>query len=774
MKKSIKRTLAALLPLVALAISGCSGGGSNDTVADGGEVTGLAIADKVSVVDAKADQSAGKAASKTAANVPSDSDYTKDRTFVYVNDRSIEAFNMPNEILCMIAQTKHTEMVNKGAYKALIDNKLCGESQGDSQGQGGNAPDYTTWTVLATRADADSPEMLKIWIHETESSQEKLIYANATITAGASSTNPIGLFNLNFAGYAASNGVPAGTPAFKGTMLTEATSDNKVLLKFVEQDSGNGGGTSAAALSRSADGSTGSGTITNSNLADPMNIAYNSDLFHRVRGTDDKCLNRNDFDSSAWRYGLYDATTGARIQRNSGFPISFTKNGVNGNGYVGFWGIWTNQAATLASGDTVYKQSHSGTPDTTPYTVFTAPGKLVKHTRKMLTLADIKGVALSMHENTNPPANYRVTWDGTNFVKDAIMVQGDNGQSWQEITAENISLAQMDRSGMNFYSNSLGGDVQIKLSCTMNPAPQGLSSQSFVCSADDATTVVLYARSVVMPGETVPATLACTNNCPDLSLVAQQSPFPYQQLGFVASAPDASLLFNYTFDPATLTLNTQSGAAVTTSDAQAYPNGLQTGPLFDPSIAANISNLACSFDTTGQTTCGWQAWGNLAEFYTWETGPQPWQQFSTIKNGSTFLTFQQPLQVMYSHTGAGYQAAKFYLQYNGFGDLHGLPGKCVNSDTGANADCSQQGPNSPIRWVQQFSIPAGAAVTDGTGVNYLVKPLELEQRMKATTGCEALPVTSFATPSLSIWTDPGQPAEPVVTAAPAVIGGTIQ
>jgi hypothetical protein len=775
MQKCVSRALTVLLPLGALAVAGCSGGGSSANGGTGGgggaAVTGLAIADKVSVVDAKANQSPGKVTGKRVlAAVPASSEFITDKTFVYVNDRSIEAFSTPNDILCKVAQTRHAEMVNKGAYKALVDNKLCGDNNGQSQGQAGNAPDYATWTVLATRADANSPEILKVWVHEAHDDGEKIIYGSANITAGASSANPLGLFSFNFAGYPASAGIPTSTQTvFKGALLTEATADNMVSLKFVEQDSGNGGGTSSAALLRSADGSTGSGTLASN--SGTMNIAYNAGLFHRVAGADDRCLNRNDFDSSAWRYGLYDSSTGSRIQRNSGFPISFSKNGVSGNGYVGYWGIWQNQGEPLVNGDTVFKQGNNGSADTTPYTVFTAPGKLVKHTRKTLSLADIKGVALSMFSNTNPPGNFRVTWDGSHFVKDAVMMQGGNGQSWQDMAPTNINLATLSTSGLNFYSDSLGGDLQIQLPCEMNSAPQNPASQTFACTASDATSVILYARAVVVPGESVPAALACTNNCPDLAQVATKNPFPYREVGFLPSAPNASLLFNYTFNPATLTLS-QGGVPVTTTDAQSYPNGLQSGPLFDPAVADNISNLACTFDHGA--TCGWQAWGKLAEFYTWETGPQSWQQFSTIKSGSTFLSFQQPLQVLYSHTGEGYNGAKFYLQYNGFGDLQGLPGKCVNSDTGADANCSQQGQNQSIRWVQQFTIAEGSTVTDSSGLSYLVKPLELEQRMKATTGCGALPVSSVATPALSIWSDPGQPVEPVITAAPAVIGGNVQ
>jgi hypothetical protein len=115
------------------------------------------------------------------------------------------------------------------------------------------------------------------------------------------------------------------------------------------------------------------------------------------------------------------------------------------------------------------------------------------------------------------------------------------------------------------------------------------------------------------------------------------------------------------------------------------------------------------------------------------------------------------------------------LDYSGFGNLWGIPSFCVNMDTGLEVDCSTSGPGSPVRWVPAFTIPIGATVYDGT-TPYLAKPLELEQRMKKDTsgGCDTLSAVAYTLPVIADWVDPAIGTEPVITDAPAVIGGVVQ
>jgi hypothetical protein len=109
-------------------------------------------------------------------------------------------------------------------------------------------------------------------------------------------------------------------------------------------------------------------------------------------------------------------------------------------------------------------------------------------------------------------------------------------------------------------------------------------------------------------------------------------------------------------------------------------------------------------------------------------------------------------------------------------------------DTGADADCSTSGGSNSIRWVPQFTIPTLTGGNPTTVVDasdnttqYYVKPLQVEQRMKADTtagACSFAPTdfSEYTLPDFSIWTDPvvANGTEPNVTEAPAVIGGVVQ
>jgi len=792
--------LAMFLAMIGL-LSSCGGGGGSAGSAGGdaaGPASALTVAEKVSVVDAQSEGGSGAPARIRAAvralSLPADSDYNTDRATVYVQEQSVQSFNTVNEILCMVAQTRYDAMLNLGPYKAQIDMNLCkgkdsasaGAQQSANQSSGANMPNYAFWTVDVSRDDNSAPQIIKVWIHEPSEGDydpDKLIYAKAVITEGTSATNPYGLFTINFDGYPVVNGVPSSQSMFNGILKTEM-SNGKVLLKFFQTSSFEGNsGSEAAALDRSADGTSGGGTIQSLQLSPSprtktFDIAYNSSNFHRVNAAAGKdfCLSRTTFDESAWRYGVYDSN-GARVLRNSGFPVRFSQSGQDVHGYIGYYGSWFPGDVTLSTGDSVYKQSYGPGGTEVRYEVLTAGGKLRKHSRSLLTLADITGIPLDYMEwtGTGNDNQYRVLWNGATFTKVAQM--NKTNWTWENLSSTvDIDLATLKFSELNFFSQALSGNVQIKLQgCSHNDGgtPSNPSDDTFSCTADDSTPVVSYSDVAVDPSDTVPATLACFENCPDISNLDGSNPFlPFT--GYQPVAPSSATYTPYTFDNANMVLKSGSTAVVASTLDNAFQWGLMSGPLFDPSTA-NLDLLRCPWDNN---TCPWQAMSNLPVFYSWETGPNNWNHLVAVKDPaqSTFVKFDPPLVLQYSHTGNGYTNAKFSLQYDGFGNLNGIPGKCVNMDTGANADCSQGGPGSSIRWVPEFTIPDGSVLTEGSNT-YYAKALEKEQRMKKELGaCVSLPVTSYADqlPTASDWTDPALGTEPDVTGAPAVIGGVLQ
>jgi hypothetical protein len=291
--------------------------------------------------------------------------------------------------------------------------------------------------------------------------------------------------------------------------------------------------------------------------------------------------------------------------------------------------------------------------------------------------------------------------------------------------------------------------------------------------------VIFYAEDIVYPGDaTVPTNLACFDNCPNAT-AAGITVDATTSTPFLAYPGQTPITYNY--DSAALMLSLGGNNAIQTSTITGYDWGIMSGALFDP---ANIGLLACDPPQTG--TCGWKAWSALNVFYTWETGLNLWNKFTGLVDSTgTFVRFDPPLQVAYTHVQPNtlapdykYNGVTFYLQYNGFGDLSGIPGVCVDEKS-AVVSC---GPNT--RWVPEFMIPDsqdGINLTEVTGpgpVQYIVKALEKEQRMKdaglAACTADSLTTTPYPLPSMTEWDLPAIGPVPQITSGPKVIGGVIQ
>lgn len=730
------------------------------------------------------------------ADVPTDSDYATEKTHKFVAERSAEMFSTVNEILCMLAQSRYDEMVNKGPYRALIDHGLCSSDSDDpsaaadasqNQSSGTNAPEYGQWTVSASRTDNNSPQIVKFWVNEkAEGPQDgdKQIQAKLTITEGKSDGNPLGLFTLNFEGYPKdSNGNVLSQPVFAGFMDVEPSNGQPVLRFLMRQSRPDQNGNLQTMQERAVLQKTGSSGAGHTETSDGLSsmafaIAFNDSNFLRApvaSGSVDvgqkACYNRNSFDESVWRYGLYHPSTGARIQRQSGFPVKFSDAGKDYFGWVGYYGVWFPQDVTLDNGDTVYKQDFDSNTST-PYTVMKAGGKLFKMTRKELQLDEVAGIPLNWGQcDMNGCTQSQIVWNKTAaaFQKIKVMQESDGQHLWQDVNPP-VTLTSSDFGNMfdlNAYSESLGGSVRVPLKneTQQYQAPSG------------STPVNLTVQTPVYPTATgLPSDLRCYDQCPD---AAHLDTTPFHQNGTES---------NYSFATSDMLLKENGTAVVMTTASDTFRYGLRSGPLFDPT-PENLAQLACPWDAN--QTCGWLAWQKLPEFYVWETGTQPWNQLTLLKDANNnFLTFQPPLQLNYTFDAASSSVtdgvtppptgAKFFLQYEGFGNLHGIPGDCVDPETNQKAQC---GPG--VRWVPQFSLrdslptPPGALLDDANAptTHYLVKGLDKEQRMQkvATSQCDALTLSTASNmPTQGSLVAPQIGNEPIVDQAPAVIGGVVQ
>jgi hypothetical protein len=741
-------------------------------------------------------------ASITLAAPPLTSAYYTDPQQSHVEDATSKGIGQVNMITCMMSAMRPDALVNQGSYIALVDENKCDPNARSSSGNSGANSDgaqaassFMTAFVNSSRASNSDPMIAKIWFLESDGVQTRTIAIHLAATVAPSDANPYGQFRLDFCG----EGDVAASCMMNGYLDGSSSG-----VSYFETEDRNGQAQTKALRLAVATATSGSGRLQSNEDGGQsiFSFAYNQDLYRRSDGTDDQCFSRDASDPatgmSVWRYGMYDATTGERIERNSGFPIEFTHNGTVAQGYLGYWGLSLppDAAAALANGDTVDKVDYStgNTPTRTHYTVLKSQGKLTRYTRLTRTLHGIDQIkfttfigneADSFFTGAQPNVQYEVYWDDAagDFKVTGQMACGQNGCSTQALdTVQSVPASfWVARGGVQGWSQALGGELFIDLHGVSGPVDSA------------AISVVYRSQDLVYPSD-LPATLYCVRDCPTAaSMAAYFVPGTLSTSPFVAvtannfnpTAP--SDVVSYTSDAATAMLIDGASQPVAFADAAAlqqspqYQFGIHSGRLFPV-----LADAEC--DLGSGTYCDWRV--NSADvYYQWETGPNSWNQFAAVKDANDqFVTFDAPLQVAYQvPTGAAYgefSGKSIVLQYGGFGELNGIPGVCVSHLTNEAVSCDTQ----DARYVPSFVIPydltAGAVTSEGT--TYVVKWLDREIRFArkdlsdCTTAGLTVP-TGMTLPTAADLKNPSDPASdiyigaiPTVTDAPRVIQGEVK
>ena len=910
--------------------------GSDDggeTISDAGTGTGLSIAETITVVDVSDTTVAKPSGLAKALHAASDLAATTDygvalaNQQIYVEDRANEAFEMATMILCYMGELRHSEMVNQGAYLALVDTNKCEtsrdskdnagsdleESQSGSSASGeATSVNYERWVVVSHRADEASPQNVRFWVEGDQGEQSGTIEARLIIWEGKSDANPLGLFKLNF------QEVAGTTVTMKGYLeAAKAETSDEVQLRFIMDmtmtecfgemnmvqagtlvrdtdadgaftGTGKGRAHSTTDYGDVADFSTcggpgdgpqkaGSGTAGARNEGEdgggggpgPVDVkftmAFDEDYFLRkgeltplnidtttmigTAGTTtsgEVCLDRVNVDESAWRYGLFadeNATTpGEALHVNSGFPITWDDaDGEEQHGHVGYWGLW-DPTGELANNYIVQEEVWG---DATPasYNIFKGGGKLTKHTKETMTLAQLENVDLisgmeipnpdfvstDPPSETNQPAFWKqsiLQWRGA----DGMMIVGEiDEDNWQPIyygdgtatdddedenTEETAYAPRVDDWHLWFWSEALGGSgyVVLQEEDTDNPGTQ------IAVTLADTSEAIFHMSSVVAPGDTtVPASLACFQDCPTGALVDTASPYDpnstwdtmwnadgtvltthfevvnngywdYETNAYIEGSAIADLTAGtnyaaYTFNTTTYKLMdgaTTPASIERTSAAEGDLSwGVWTGAMIDVDDISTA--LTCDWDATA--ICSWKV-NNADTYYTWETGTDEWSKYTGLKNSQDeFVQFDPPFKVEYTHTYDDASTGTFILEYGGYGDLWGIPGICVDQDTGAEVDCWDETVEF-MRYVPGFTIPDDSVLTTtrqdtGAEATYYSLALEKEQRLveAADGSCTTAGLTideTLTLPTIALWLDPTTGPMPVVAAAPAVIDGVVQ
>jgi hypothetical protein len=730
-----------------------------------------------------------------SAAVPASSAYKTDVQYSHVEDATSKGIGQVNMITCILSALKPDGVVNKGPYLALVEESQCDpESRGSSSGSGSDSSaqssSFTTVTVNSSRASNSDPMVVKAWLDESDGGNASTIWVHGSFAEAASEANPYGVFRIDF----------CGTGDNASCMMHGFLNGTDGALNFYTDENRDGGSNSVALHLTSVGTTTGSGkmsmTEADSNGTAEQHFLFAYDDSHFLRG--DQCFTRDasdpDTGMSVWSYGLYDASSGARVDRNSGFPIDYTTGGVTYHGFLGYWGLSLPQDVmdAMPSGATVQRVQYNNgqEPTRTDYTVVRAGGRLMKYTKHSRTLHGIDKIRFNafIHDGssyglTALDTQYAMYWDDANSTVKVTgkMACGDGGCQLQNIEEQAVPLAfWQSNGGIQGWSEALGGEVFVDLHALSSPVNS------------DGIDVVYRTQETVYPAD-MPSQLYCVSNCPTAAAISayfsNPSPGP-------SDAPYANGTFNmwnpnpapvaYTIDANTPVLTDDQAQPVLLSDrnaAQSHPqygNGLRSGRLFTSLAAAECTPSSGTYCESKVNT--------MEVYYTWETGPNSYNQFAAVKDAQgNYVSLDAPLQVTFdvpndaAHYGE-YAGKSIVLQYGGYGQLWGIPGHCVSHLTNQLASCEE----NESRYVPEFVIPYNEAVgvAHDDSHTYLVKWLDREIRFarKDLSECSALTLPANTTlPTAADVKNPLDPqsdiyngVRPVVTDAPRVVQGEVK
>src|ERR1022692_1189690 len=138
----------------------------------------------------------------------STSAYNTDPQQSHVEDATSDGIGSVNMITCFMSSMRPDALVNQGNYVALVDKNKCdpkaqsSTSNSGSSGGGSQAADYMTAIVNSTRASNSDPMIAKIWVSDVEQDHSATIFVHTAATAAPTSTNPYGVFRMDFCGHA--------------------------------------------------------------------------------------------------------------------------------------------------------------------------------------------------------------------------------------------------------------------------------------------------------------------------------------------------------------------------------------------------------------------------------------------------------------------------------------------------------------------------------------------------------------------------------------------
>lgn len=783
--------------------------------------------------------------SAAAAVPPSGSPYATDVANVYVQDATSDGLAGLNMVLCIVKGLGAGDMltahgavdangVTRVTYNALVDRNRCDNSSlssasnsaGDASGATAT-PAYLNAVVDVTRGTgASDPMVAATWMTMTSNGKPVTVWAKLSATQDPVSNPPYGTMRLDYAGYSES------VMQFNGFIDAQGGA-----VTHVEISGGSGNGGDVALALNATSATAGNGVIRSPDRSQPGSammtylFQYTDAAFARNDGNGDLCFDRSraNAQSSVWSYGIYDASSGDRIDlAHPGFPIVGTAgSGLSGvtagtveYGYAGYWGINFGGIdpavlGALPDGEitAVTSIQDSRTGHSASYRMYKDAGRLTRWEQNTTTLGALDGIPLMFWAEGCSLVNGSLAMTSGASASPSGMSTctgaggPGNGPDFQNWAIQwNSAQARFDIVGLKSCSPDSGMCLVERFTGSGSPAPvpvlQGFRQQPINAWSEALGNIVIpippgdtmgaggniahadtdpayyYAQSSVLPATGTPLDLYCVSNCPTASSLAS-----YASGG--GSPFDSATMFqwngganqvHYLYGASGLQDDAQ-GHVVLPAGGQSGQQGVMTGRLYSANLAAVVVNGVRSCPQ-GIAYCEPPA---PTEYYTYQTGPNQWNQALWLTSGGTPVVFDPPQNIPFTvpaDAGFGSWAGKtIQLQFGGFGNLSGIPGTCV--DPATNAVLSNCTPQS--RFVAAFALPDATSLSLGSRA-VLTRALNAELRL-APMACPADLSTAglTLTPPTAAPHDPSNSNDsayigvaPTVAAAPAVIDGVLQ
>ncbi len=777
-----------------------------------GPVDGLRVAARLSLATVGIGSQGGPQGDPgdDVADFPPEADFFTDPASAHVWGPAAEPLELVNDILCGLDLTGYQQMVNRGPYQAQVDPGLCiagddGRASATPEGQsaGASAIVPSLWTVNSARGSDTGLQVVRVW---APMAQRRLPQFFTTVPAGqligkvvasegVSLENPFGRFRFDFA--QVDDETTLKKPRLRGYVSTLVADPGQIGLALftaegnVDKPGDDYARSVHAVVTMGTDQATGSAHVrvrwrpafdedappadgddpqpdANGVFTEQFVVVFDETHAQRVvSGGEPQCLDRDAFALQSWRYNLYHAegpSAGERVELDEGFGVR-TVSGLPDDdsgsyGWAGHHGVVLHDGSLPEHGQVVVRDE-VGDETGDEYTVFVAPGRLVRHERLTTSLATVDGMIFEWIELPDPappgdgggapsePVTFRVEYDHVTgeFVKVARFVPERGIDEWLDLGVQQAIDVVGEGGWLELWSDGLGG---------MAFYPAGAGEITFwresAVDGDD---------ELFGGGDDV--SLFATVNALRTGITGAEAE---QGDLYLPPAIDVANAHEYTFDRATLGLLYDDGDGP-------HPVGLVEGE------AAGMGPFAWGVRTgplvvdTGPLVAVDDVWTQDV-FYTYETGPNRWNRFSALLDDQgAFARFDAPLEFMYTHSGDNdangdetYSDKAFVLRYEGPGELHGIP------DTAADLDGDEQ----RDRFYPLFSIADGTLV--GPVAEYVVKATDTEVNLlEAEIGCEDFephPVFDLALPDGKGYAKPNVGPEPELDAPPAVIDGVAQ